>query len=414
MIYRLDDKVFLVKGVKKSCIYDMRDCYTDLYCVDNSILNRSNWVDKLSSLLDISISKEFFEEEVKIDVNKSVHIDFAWIEITSVCNLRCKYCYLGSKSRTFVNAADFKQVLNFLKKFGCRKIQLIGGEPLCHPHIFELLDISLNKGFEVSIYTNGVLLKASDIEFLSKLGIKVNIGISFEDSLEKVRKVIFHCKEKGILRKVSATITKYNSDFNFADFLKDAYDLFKPDIVRITSPSGLFFYNKKLLERKLITLEYFRKKKKSSYIYRNMRYHNCFYGKLYVSSELKLYPCPMVRKISMGSLTDLTYKQFIENWLAITSTTKDKIFFCRKCEFRYACFDCRYDVWGKIFYNRPWYCSYNPLAGKWINKDVYLNKYLLRRLKMEGVILLTDQKNDTSVTEEVEFCAPGYCGPVEE
>ena len=297
---------------------------------------------------------------------------------------------------------------------GCRKIQLIGGEPLCHPNILKLLDISLNKGFEVSIYTNGTLLKTSDIEHLSKLKVKINIGISFESSLEKLKKVILLCRKKGILGKVSATITKYNINFNFINFLEDAYQAFKPDIVRITSPSGLSFYNKELLERKLITLEYFRKKIKSSYVYRNMQYHNCFYGKLYISSELELYPCPMVRRISIGNLTDLTYEQFIKNWFSIASTTKDKVFFCRKCEFRYACFDCRYDVWGNNFYNRPWYCSYNPLSGKWINKDVYLKKYLLRRLKMEEVILLTEQKNSTSITGEARFCAPAFCSPSDE
>jgi len=425
LIHVLDRDILLVKGAKKSCIYDLRNYYLDLYWVDNSFFKQRNWNEKISKLLGTnsiqysSFKNKHHYEYITKTKNKTASfsnlLNFAWVEITSVCNLNCEYCYLR-RTKTYIDKTTFIHILSFLEKLGCNRIQLIGGEPFCHPNILHFLDISLNRGFKVSIYTNGTLLDKTIIEHIAKLNIKVNIGIPVGNHklLEIIKSNISLCKEKGILNKVSATITKHNINFDFKAFLSDAYKLLKTDIVRISSPHGLLLYNKPLLERKLITLEYFKQKRKSIAIRRNIKHHNCFSNKIYISSNLELYPCPMVRKISIGNLSNLNIRKFLDNYTSLTTLTKDRIFFCRKCEFRYACFDCRYDTWGKNPFNRPWYCTYNPLTGKWIQKDVYLEKYLLRRMNMEDIILLTNKEDKTHETTEVEACAPGYCGPVEE
>ena len=73
---------------------------------------------------------------------------------TSGCNLRCKYCdtkyaYNEGKELTI------KQIFEKIKKFSCKKICITGGEPLLQKDIVEILEKLKNKGYHLSIETNG-------------------------------------------------------------------------------------------------------------------------------------------------------------------------------------------------------------------------------------------------------------------
>lgn len=72
------------------------------------------------------------------------------------CNLRCSYCdtkysYEKEKSSDMTPEQIYKKVF----KLGGKRITLTGGEPLIHKDVDDLINLLLNKGYEVNIETNG-------------------------------------------------------------------------------------------------------------------------------------------------------------------------------------------------------------------------------------------------------------------
>ena len=72
------------------------------------------------------------------------------------CNLRCNYCdtkysYEDEKFTEMTPQEIYIQVY----KLGGKRITLTGGEPLIHKDVKVLLDLLIQKGYEVNIETNG-------------------------------------------------------------------------------------------------------------------------------------------------------------------------------------------------------------------------------------------------------------------
>ncbi|MCM8781726.1 MAG: radical SAM protein [Candidatus Omnitrophica bacterium] len=84
------------------------------------------------------------------------------LEVTTRCNLKCLHCYLSYALRhehfCYLDIESLKNILPTLSKRGCRNISLIGGEPLLHPHIDEIIYLCKSSGFDITIYTNATLI----------------------------------------------------------------------------------------------------------------------------------------------------------------------------------------------------------------------------------------------------------------
>lgn len=81
-----------------------------------------------------------------------------YIEITSICNLACTFCPQTQRAKGFISIEDFRKRLDQIKGYTDSIYFHLKGEPLMHPRIGELLDISNEKGFKVNITSNGTLL----------------------------------------------------------------------------------------------------------------------------------------------------------------------------------------------------------------------------------------------------------------
>ncbi|GLX67984.1 radical SAM/SPASM domain-containing protein [Paenibacillus glycanilyticus] len=95
-----------------------------------------------------------------------------YIEITSICNLSCHFCPPTERAKGFISIEDFTSRLDQIKPFTDYIYFHLKGEPLLHPKIDELLDISHEKGFKVNITTNGTLLQKNKHKLLSKPAIR--------------------------------------------------------------------------------------------------------------------------------------------------------------------------------------------------------------------------------------------------
>ncbi|MGG1445358.1 radical SAM/SPASM domain-containing protein [Brevibacillus laterosporus] len=91
-----------------------------------------------------------------------------YIEITSVCNLACSFCPQTGRQARFIKLDTFTTILDQIKPHTKHIYLHVKGEPLLHPKIDELLDVSHEKGFKVNITTNGTLIQKNRIKLLGK------------------------------------------------------------------------------------------------------------------------------------------------------------------------------------------------------------------------------------------------------
>lgn len=91
-----------------------------------------------------------------------------YIEVTSVCNLACTFCPPTKREKSFIAIDDFKKRLEQIKPHTDSIYLHVKGEPLLHPKIDQLLDLSYEHGFKVNITTNGTLITKNKAKLLDK------------------------------------------------------------------------------------------------------------------------------------------------------------------------------------------------------------------------------------------------------
>lgn len=81
--------------------------------------------------------------------------------ITARCNLKCKHCYVLSKSNVAKDPSleKIKNLIDEVYKRGCRWFRIMGGEPLLREDIGEIINYAKKKGMYVEIATNGLLIE---------------------------------------------------------------------------------------------------------------------------------------------------------------------------------------------------------------------------------------------------------------
>ncbi len=152
------------------------------------------------------------------------------IELTNFCNLRCKHCYGEFSKNVSIEYISFEHIQNILEELGglhTKKIALTGGEATLHPDFINIALLFLEKGFDLTILTNGynciaiedLLKKSKDYHYTIKVSLD---GIDDVHDLIRGKKGTFiHVKEtiKNILQYqnitlyISTVIMKQNVDF---------------------------------------------------------------------------------------------------------------------------------------------------------------------------------------------------------
>jgi len=101
-----------------------------------------------------------------------------YFNLTFRCNLRCIHCYAGEgiqkakKKRDALTLDEIYRILVQLAESGCFYITLTGGEPLCHPHLKEVLEFSRELGFSLRLNTNGTLVTPVMAQYIREAGVK--------------------------------------------------------------------------------------------------------------------------------------------------------------------------------------------------------------------------------------------------
>lgn len=143
-------------------------------------------------------------------------IDWA---ITEKCNLSCKHCRGMPKGD--LPTARARELVSEIARLKPGWVIVEGGEPLLRTDLFELLALMRERGLEVHLITNGMLLKTGIIGTLKDLGVRVMVSIdgAEPETYEAIRtgasfkKVVQAAKElarEGLLEAINTTIFKIN------------------------------------------------------------------------------------------------------------------------------------------------------------------------------------------------------------
>jgi len=147
------------------------------------------------------------------------------LELTYACNLDCTFCYndlsLGGQR---LSLAQYRELLDDLASLGVLNLSLTGGEPLAHPHFFEIAGHARALGFVIRLKTNGhAVTKAvasrirDEIDpFLVEVSIhgataethdrQTRVAGSFERLLANIRTM----KSLGLRVKANSVLTRWN------------------------------------------------------------------------------------------------------------------------------------------------------------------------------------------------------------
>lgn len=116
------------------------------------------------------------------------------IELTYRCNLDCVHCYCqGLENRDKeLKTLQWKKILQEIHQQGCTHLTLTGGEPLVRDDFLELYAYAKEKGFIVSIFTNGQRFTKKILEYLSKASpysIEITLNGITKDVYESITQV---------------------------------------------------------------------------------------------------------------------------------------------------------------------------------------------------------------------------------
>ncbi|MCL2186421.1 MAG: viperin family antiviral radical SAM protein [Treponema sp.] len=154
------------------------------------------------------------------------------LHLLEQCNYRCVHCFSHFNSSEALSFSGWTKIVdNIMGSAFIDRINLAGGEPLLLPWIQKLAGYIRKKGAEVSIITNGSLLK----EKMLQQGIVSMIGVSIdsfnEETLFKIgrctangtvledkqyHKICALVKKNGIDLKINTVVTRLNLEDDFS------------------------------------------------------------------------------------------------------------------------------------------------------------------------------------------------------
>ncbi|WP_328329294.1 MULTISPECIES: radical SAM/SPASM domain-containing protein [unclassified Streptomyces] len=246
--------------------------------------------------------------------DKPMWLDFLWLEVTNRCNLQCVHCYSDSHPesgyRDLLTREHYEKVLTDAFELGCRKVQLIGGEPQMSPHFGHLLRMAKDTGYEfVEVFSNLTHLTDETIGYAAENGIRFATSVysddpEVHDRITKVRsshrrtvRNISRLVERDIpLRAAVITIDQGEVE---ADRTKDFLKGLGVDTVRLGEMREFGRAQEVMSQSSQLS----------------GLCGNCWRGQLCVSPDGMVYPCVMARDWPVGNILEQDLSQILRDGL---------------------------------------------------------------------------------------------------
>ena len=106
-----------------------------------------------------------------------------YVEITNICNLKCKFCPETSRRLQFMTIENFEEIVKRICKFTNIICLHVKGEPLLHNNLEDILKTLEKYNLKANITTNGILLK-DKLLIIEKTKAVRQINISLHSSTQ--------------------------------------------------------------------------------------------------------------------------------------------------------------------------------------------------------------------------------------
>lgn len=106
-----------------------------------------------------------------------------YIEITNICNLKCKFCPETTRKKEFMSLENFEVIIRKIHKQTKLVCLHVKGEPLLYSQLEEILKILEKYNLKANITTNGTLIKEK-LEILKKSNSVRQINFSIHSIMQ--------------------------------------------------------------------------------------------------------------------------------------------------------------------------------------------------------------------------------------
>lgn len=155
-----------------------------------------------------------------------IYVQFA---VSKFCNLQCRMCEAAQarKDERELSLPEIKKLAGLLNKLKAGIIILTGGEPLLREDLAEIVDIFTQRGLQVRLQTNGVLLTQEKMRQLLRAGLReLTLSLdtldpqkqdrinNYRGSWEKIISALAVCSKvlprRGNMTGVNTVVSKLN------------------------------------------------------------------------------------------------------------------------------------------------------------------------------------------------------------
>ncbi len=162
------------------------------------------------------------------------------VSVTNMCNATCDFCNFAHNKgfvthRGWLDAARFEESMAIMKeKANVRFVTFMGGEPLLHPKIIEMVTKATEMGIQPTLVTNGwnlpQKLEALALTGLSTLFISIDSDVEalheknrgLKGVCDRIRKSTKRLKELNITPIASVAMTRLIQDYaKLGHFLRE-------------------------------------------------------------------------------------------------------------------------------------------------------------------------------------------------
>lgn len=157
---------------------------------------------------------------------------FLQFAITNICNAKCDFCGFSvdkfdPKQRKSVTLQEAKDVIDIARRNHIGYLLFVGGEPLVHPNLIEMVRYAAESGIAPMICSNGSLFTNEKMDRLCDSGLS-SVVLSIDshdvaiheknrglpDVCQKIQKANAYFKRRGIQVTASVTVSKLIEDYS--------------------------------------------------------------------------------------------------------------------------------------------------------------------------------------------------------
>jgi MoaA/NifB/PqqE/SkfB family radical SAM enzyme len=317
------------------------------------------------------------------------------IELTSNCFGSCVYCFSSSEGHREITIPKERAfaLVDEAKELGIRQIHWIGGEPLLHPHWYDIVKYTLDSGLRAAIISTGDLYTKENVKKIMGLEVYKRGWVAFH--LETLNQEVFnklHKNPAGLKARIKGMHTLLEGGYPntqvypqmvltrpMISTIEELIDWYVDEIgvkyiaMNRFMPKGfgvIYRHFAPTLEEVRRAFEY-RAKKLGSEMWLKMGPTECskYYCKttFYIQCDGQVLPCTYMPQLAVGNIFQRGLVDIVRQHNDILVHDYETKGYCAtECENRDYCWGCRasaFNYLGDKTLSDP-FCWQNPTAPK--------------------------------------------------